>query len=368
MSAHADVIIIGGGVAGSAAATWLAWRGVRVTLLEKTHVAHHKVCGEYINPEAQYYMRALGFDPYDYGAVAIDRLRLFRGMKCLQAELPLRGLSLSRRILDEALLNHAWTEGADIRRGVNVSGLSTQNGQWCVHAGKRTFTGDAVFLASGKHDLRGWHRRRCDQDDLIGFKMHFRLSPIQAEHIRKHVELHLFDGGYAGLEPIEAGLANFCLVVSKERYHECGKSWDRLQRLVADRSPMIIERLSGATPGRAMPWTIYGIPYGFIAKDGPPGLYRLGDQMAVIPSFCGSGIAIALLTAYRAVESYCGDRGDYCGKVSAELAPRIRQASFWSRMVTGNVTQAGFFSACQYVPGFLDSGLRRFGDCQWPGT
>jgi flavin-dependent dehydrogenase len=57
-----DAIIIGGGLAGSAAAIELARAGKKVLLLEKEGQAHHKVCGEFISCEAEYYLSALGFD------------------------------------------------------------------------------------------------------------------------------------------------------------------------------------------------------------------------------------------------------------------------------------------------------------------
>ncbi len=39
-------------------------------------------------------------------------------------------------------------------------------------------------------------------------------------------------------------------------------------------------------------------------SDEPAGLYRLGDQMAVTPSFSGDGMSIALHTAFAAVETH----------------------------------------------------------------
>jgi len=44
----AGVVVIGGGVAGSAAAIRLAQNGQDVLLLEKEPAAHDKVCGEFI--------------------------------------------------------------------------------------------------------------------------------------------------------------------------------------------------------------------------------------------------------------------------------------------------------------------------------
>jgi len=57
-----EVVVIGGGPAGSAAALRLAQNGRSVLLLEKEPAAHDKVCGEFISSDAQRYLRELGLD------------------------------------------------------------------------------------------------------------------------------------------------------------------------------------------------------------------------------------------------------------------------------------------------------------------
>jgi hypothetical protein len=69
--------------------------------------------------------------------------------------------------------------------------------------------------------------------------------------------------------------------------------------------PLLDERLRGATPVWTIPASVAGLPYGYVcrASDCAEGLYRVGDQLAVIPSFTGGGIAIALRTARLAAEA-----------------------------------------------------------------
>ena len=64
--------------------------------------------------------------------------------------------------------------------------------------------------------------------ELIGLKLHLRLDAAQTRALEGHVELSLFDGGYAGLQPVEGGIANLCLVVSKARFASLGRDWRRL--------------------------------------------------------------------------------------------------------------------------------------------
>ena len=68
-----DNLVIGGGLAGSMLAIRLAAAGRSVTLLEKERAAHHKVCGEFLSPEAVEYLRQAGVEPLALGAATIRR-------------------------------------------------------------------------------------------------------------------------------------------------------------------------------------------------------------------------------------------------------------------------------------------------------
>jgi menaquinone-9 beta-reductase len=107
-----EIVVAGGGLAGSAVAAALAQAGVDVTLIERETAPVHKICGEFLSAEAQDYLERLGLNIGALGGAVISDLQLIRGNDAITTALPFRGLGLSRFALDEALLNHAAACGA----------------------------------------------------------------------------------------------------------------------------------------------------------------------------------------------------------------------------------------------------------------
>lgn len=353
-----DVIIIGGGLAGSAAAIELAREGKKVLLLEKEVQAHHKVCGEFISCETEYYLAALGLDLKKLGAEEIKYIRLIRGNKSTEARLPFSAFSLSRFALDENLLQLAIASGVEVRRSANVTALTYFEKVWNVKwSNDNSASANSIFLASGKHNLKGWSRKQGLQNDMIGFKMHFKPNLLQEKKISQYVEIILFDGGYAGLEPVEGGLINLCLVVKKSRFIKCEKDWATLLKYIAESSSYFADFIHGSVASWQQPLAIFGIPYGFIHQDildEPEGLYRLGDQMAVIPSFCGDGMAIGLHTAHVAVQNYLQKNSkSYYQEIRFELNSQIKRASRIAQLISPPINQKIIYFICSKFPKLL---------------
>lgn len=364
MTGSAECVVIGGGLAGAMAGLRLAQAGRDVVLIEKERGAHAKVCGEFLSPEAIGYLRAAGVEPLELGAVAIHGLRVAAGRKKLQVELPFAGLSISRSVLDEALLSRAAGSGCRAERGIGVESLSPQtDGTWWIRLADRGEIRAAnAFLATGKHDLRGWARGSGRQNDLVGFKQHWRLTSTQIAALRGWMELFLFPGGYGGLALVEDGIANLCLVVRRGDLRRLG-GWDRLLEKLLDGNDLLQERLEGARTVWERPLAISGIPYGYLAQRevAGDGLWRLGDQAAVIPSFTGDGMSIALHSAALAVRCFLhGDSAAaYQEKLAGDLSKGMGLATGLSRFM---VTAAGRRMApgvMALVPGVLDAIARK---------
>jgi menaquinone-9 beta-reductase len=334
-----DNLVIGGGPAGAMVALRLASIGRNVTLLEKESGPHHKVCGEFLSPEAIDYLRQAGINPLALGAATISALCLSAGSKTITGSLPFQALSLSRRVLDDALLERVAESGCQVLRGTAVESLTPEGNQWIASLSSGdSLRASNVFLATGKHDLRGFPRSPGKQSDLVGFKMHWQLAPGQLRNLRDFMELYLFSGGYGGLSLIEGDIANLCLVVRRKTLHSSG-GWPQLLTLILRGNRHLRQLLENGTPLWPRPLAVSPIPYGYLVRESA-GLWCVGDQAAVIPSFTGDGISIALHSAALAAQMFlAGDKpADYNRTLRAQLTRPMTLATSLSRAA---VTAAG---------------------------
>ena len=134
--------------------------------------------------------------------------------------------------------------------------------------------------------------------------MYFRLSSVQTSELAGASELMLYPGGYGGIQPVEGGIANLCCVVQQRYLARAGHRWETFLTKIQQHCPHLAMRLAGAEPLLAKPIAVTHIPYGYIRRTTENRLYCIGDQAAVIPSFTGDGISIALHTARCAVAAY----------------------------------------------------------------
>jgi flavin-dependent dehydrogenase len=299
-------LIAGGGPAGSAAAIALAEAGVQATLLEKGDGTSDAICGGFLSWATLDRLTRLGVDCPALGGHSVDHLALFVGGREHVLRLPTAAMGLSRKRLDAVLLTHAQAKGATIRRNVTIR--AAEGRTLTLMDGKR-LTCDTLFLATGKHDLRGLARPKdaSGPDPELGLRFRLPPSPERQRMVADRIELHLFDRGYIGLVLQEDGSANACLAVRKSRLAKGGGNPATLIAQIADASPALAERLAGFDADA--PFDAIGhVPYGWRARTSKQGIFRLGDQAAVIPSLAGEGIGIAIASADIAVRHWL-DRG-----------------------------------------------------------
>lgn len=358
-----DVVIVGGGPAGSACACVLASKGLSPLVLERESEPRHKICGEFISIEAQGILAALGVDLQSLGGALIGTVRLVFEHEIVETTLPFEGIGLTRRALDEALLRQAEASGARVRRGVVVGGIVPNESGFDIGLrDEPSMQAGTVFLATGKHDLRSLKRSSGGSgEDLIGFKTYWRMAPSQRTALEHAVEVVLFKGGYAGLQCVEGGLANLCLLVRRPVFEAAGRTWEKLLDQLLRGSPHLRRRLFGAEPTLPRPLTIANVPYGFVHRsdaDETQGLFRLGDQMGVIPSFCGDGVAMALHTARLAALTYAEHgrvASAYHALARADIGRPITIASMLYNFGSMRFGRSALMAVSRLYPGILQT-------------
>ncbi|HEX9954227.1 MAG TPA: FAD-dependent monooxygenase [Allosphingosinicella sp.] len=293
-------LIAGAGPAGCAAAIVLARGGLSPLLVERSEGPRDVVCGGFLGWDALAALRHLGIDPQALGAQPIDKLRLVTARGRFEAPLPHAAAGLSRRTLDEALQAAAVAGGAELLRGRAIRAAEPDLRRLRLEDGEE-LEGEALLIATGKHELRGAERGV----DLARAPLGLRASVAGAADLKGFIELHLFDGGYSGALMQEDGTTNLCLSVSRARLKQAGG----VEPLLAELSrelPALGRRLEG---GALTPWSaVAGVPYGWRAAGTGEGVYRVGDQAAVIASLAGDGVAIALASGIAAGEAMLAGR------------------------------------------------------------
>jgi menaquinone-9 beta-reductase len=295
---RSDPLILGGGPAGSAAAIMLARGGAKPLILERNLETGDAICGGFISWQTLATLETLGLSFDDLRGHRVTQLRLFTAKRSASAPLPKPAIGLSRRRLDTLLLARAQKEGAAIERGVTIREIGA-NGNVRTADGA-AISSDSLFLATGKHDVRGAARPRSDQITL-GLRLMLPAHPAMTALVGDSIELHLFEGGYCGVMINENGAGNLCMAVRKSRLSAAGGDVNVLIAQLGAENPALGERISFA--GSAPVDAISAVPYGWIAQETQAGLFRLGDQAAVIPSLAGEGNGIALASGIAAAKA-----------------------------------------------------------------
>ncbi len=328
-----DVVIIGGGLAGSAAGFHLASHGYKVALVEREAQAHHKICGEFLSQETVSYLEELGIDFDTLKASSINAFSLYSSQFNTKSFFSSPARGLSRYVLDEACLEKARAAGCFLFRGEEIQKYERDEEEnFILRTPQRVLKSQTLFLANGKHEFKSLNTRKGLESSAIGFKMHYRLTDQAAQKLNNDIALFFFIGGYGGLCKIEGDVANFCFIIDKNTFKKSAHHYKTLLQTLQKQNSHLKDLLQEATPLWQKPLVMSGVPYGhlFEVSSLEKGIFPLGDQFAVIPSLTGSGMAIALYTSKNAFLNFHkkGNQGlsFYIQECAATLKPRMRLA------------------------------------------
>jgi menaquinone-9 beta-reductase len=308
--ADADVIVVGGGPAGAATATFLARAGIDVLLLDRARFPRAKACSEYLSPEASRLLASMGaLDAVERaGAAQLAGMRIrapngtwihgefaadhgYRGFRD-------RGLALPRERLDSILLDCARRAGARVEERAHVADVErdTTGRVVGVHArrgGRPTLL--RARLVIGADGLRSLVARRLGLARVarwprrIALVSHYR----GIEAIGSYGEMHVEQDGYAGLADVGSGITNVAVVVPAARGREISAAGTSafVERWLRERAQLAprFARAEQVSP------TLATGPFASHARRAwTRGAALVGDAADFFDPFTGEGIYAAL--------------------------------------------------------------------------
>lgn len=303
-----DAVVLGAGVAGSAAAKAIADFGWRAALLDRHRFPRHKVCGEFLSPESRGTLARLGLEEAakKLSPSRITRTELYmRGGGAITIPLPGTAFGISRYLLDAILLRAAEAAGALVRQGTTA--LSVQRRGELYEITARTGNGIEKLLARsvigawGGAGLKGIDREGPGghgAENYVGVKMHYR-SMSEGRSGRsgsEAVELYFFEGGYLGLNAVEDGNINAAALLKRDDIPASHRSVAAMLEEAAARHPRLRERMADLT---ALPETASAVSPVRISLRPVPwaDMPLIGDAVCRIPPLCGDGMSMALRSA-----------------------------------------------------------------------
>jgi menaquinone-9 beta-reductase len=312
----ADVIVVGAGPAGSAAAFYLATAGLDVLVLEKTHFPREKVCGDGLTPRAVKALTAMGVPLSESdGWLRNKGLRVVGGGGRIElpwpelSSYPGFGLVRTRLDFDEILARHAQKAGARLLEGVTVTGplrddrtgrvtgvtaRQTVNGE----KAERTVRGRVVVAADGNSSrlsVAMGLRKRDDRPMGVAVRTYYTTPRHDDDYLEAWLDL--WDGdkllpGYGwifgmgdGTSNVGLGLLNTSEAFGHIDYRVLLRKW--LAAMPAEWG-LAEENRTQPIRGAALPMGFNRTPHY------TNGLLLAGDSGGMVNPFNGEGIAYAL--------------------------------------------------------------------------
>ncbi len=311
-----DLIVIGAGPAGCAAAITTAREGASVLLLERGHYPRHKVCGEFVSAESIQLLRSLLgdnaaalLDP----APRISNARLYKGD--VHANIPISpgAISITRHDLDSALFRAASLSGATALENTAAASIQRDSDQFVVQTKVEEHRSRTLLIAAGRwSNLQERENSSADREvRQLGIKAHFRNAN---SFPRDTVELHFFDGGYCGIDSIAQDTVSVCSMVRPD----VARNLDQVFAL----SKFLRARSRNWQP-LFEPVTTFPLIFRKPKPEGDGILYA-GDAAAFVDPFIGDGISLALNSGSLAARSLAPVWRGEC--TLATVAARYRSA------------------------------------------
>jgi flavin-dependent dehydrogenase len=349
INTHYDVVIIGGGPAGSVAGFALARAGLNTAIIERKSFPRETLCGEFLSAEVTDHLKDSGlFEKFlALNPNKISSFKLITERRQFSTGLPFEGHSLKRSVFDDFLLTEAKTAGADVFQPSIVEEVF--RGEECfitkINSEGKIFniSSGLVIGAYGKKNVIDKKLNRRFTEKLSGYngiKFHIKkeiLSGIDDSCI------YIFAGDkiYCGINSVSRGEAVVCFL--DKRTQRNGTSLIHFKKLLNDNT--VLSSLFNNQIPDLKQLEIYGAGNIYFGEKElvKNGIIMSGDAAHVIAPLAGDGIGMAIQSAKlisgiissssKAEKDFSAICCEYKSKWSAQFSRRIKVARFSQNMI-----------------------------------
>jgi geranylgeranyl reductase family protein len=357
--ATADLLVVGAGPAGAAAAITARGHGLDVVMVDKATFPRDKTCGDGLTTAALTHLERLGVAVPRLGAEPVRSVVVVAPDRW-QVELPLpepgwHATVVERTTLDAALVDQARAVGTTVHDGVSAEAVGGDGDAMRVRTSDGTeWRTPFVVAADGHYSSVARMIERDATPDLGGWfavRQYFR-------HVGDPRLWVLFEPdllpGYAWVFPLPGGRANVGFGVLRGAGHD-GKALKRLwEDLLARPSLRAVLGPRAEPESRHRAWPIPTAYRPERLVDGR--VLYVGDAAAVVDPMTGEGIAQALDSGAFAAHAVASAddpvvvAARYRSAVESALGRDLRFAAFLQRLLRSGLVTNGAIRAAGMTP------------------
>jgi geranylgeranyl reductase family protein len=312
-----DVVVAGGGPAGSSTAFYLAQRGIRVLLMDKATFPREKICGDGVAPRAVRALYKMGLQERLDG-----RFNKFHGFRFAGAgkavvenripptpRFPDHGYIIRRYDLDKILVDYARENGAEVWEGCKAVGPLVESGRVvgvkAVRGGKEVEVAAKVVVgADGPHSTLGNAMGLLVNDPLflgISVRQYFEGVEDIGDFLEVYPEKEISPGSGWVFPVTRDGIANVGVGAMLYHIRRDSINLHRFFETMITNTRHVAPKLRDARPISPLRGALLRVGLGG-SKVECPGMILVGDAASMTNPVSGEGITYALETGDMAAE------------------------------------------------------------------